>query len=286
MTLVLAVLLSPFSLHAEEPKQGSAFKVIKVTDITAQLTFGLARITEFAARPQSYEDLSSYYRKNIGTLGKLYPAGTIEFSAEDVLERFNDKLRLTSLDVHFLPFLPLVPEQAFEINALKLSKLELELDGSPVYGLRVEASVALEFLQQGVSRFTVPLTYISSLNARAMGFTHGQLILSKSRGVEPAAVFEYNGEQQWSSHAHYRREDQISRSIRLTNVAHASGATYNISSDPDFALQASFTDERPVVMTFYLWKAPLAVFPLMPPGRGSPPDFVYQFVLKNGTASR
>ena len=96
------------------------------------------------------------------------------------------------------------------------------------------------------------MPYLPDVNARVLGFTHGQLISSLSKNIEAADMFDYNGLQDWSRHSRYRRYDQVQRPIALTNWAHAAGSSYAVSAHPDFAVRG-IDRKKTVVMTYFFW---------------------------------
>lgn len=255
-----------------------------VRDVTPQLKRLLAPPKLFERMPRTYSSLKAYYRRSLRAFTALYP-GTLfpEPSIKTGLQEYKGKLSLTSFDVFYIPFAPIVPEVTLNLNDLQFYQTATKAGGKTIHGLTVKSSLPVD--SPPISRTTgviyrLTMAYIASVNARVMGFSHAQLIPELSRSITTSEQFEYNGLRPWSQHSRYKQSDQIERPIRLTNYAHQAGTQFNISSHPDFALTARFIEKQGVLMTFFLWKPEAKVLgfnvPLQPSG---PPDFVFRLEL-------
>jgi hypothetical protein len=260
----------------------------KESDITPQLKKLLAPPKLFERHKRAYPSLRFYYKRAIRAFTALYPAGLFpKPSIETGLQEYEGKLSLTSYDVFFVPFAPIVPEVSLNLNDLQFFKTATRVDSKTIYGLTLKSSLPSE--SPSISRnvnviYRLTMAYIATVNARILGFSHAQLIPELSRGITSANQFEYNGLRPWSEHSRYKQEDQLQGPIRLTNYAHQAGSQLNISSHPDFALTARFIERNGVLMTFFLWLPEAKVLgfnvPIQPTG---PPDFVFRIDLKRTT---
>jgi hypothetical protein len=261
----------------------------KVSDVTSQLKPLLAAPKIFERNPRSYSRLSFYYKRALRAFTALYPKSLFpETSIEAGLSEYKGKLSLTSYDVFFIPFAPIVPEASLNLNDLRFFKTATIVDGDTIHGFTIESSLPSNSppIARNVNVIhRLTMAYIATVNAKVLGFSHAQLIPELSRGITSADRFEYNGLRPWSEHSRYKQNDQLEQPIRLTNYAHQAGSQFNISSHPDFALSARFVGEEAVRMTFFLWRAKTKVLgfdiPVQPSG---PPDFVFRIDLKRSTA--
>ena len=129
----------------------------------------------------------------------------------------------------------------------------MKLGEKEIPGIKMITSAYLQTARPKTDQ-TFDEPYITTLNARNLGFTHAQLISELSPNVVPSALFEYNGLHHWSRHNRYRKDDQINGPIELTNYSHPAGSWYVVSTHPDFALSLENYRKQSAVMTFFLWK--------------------------------
>ena len=258
---------------------------IKYTEITPLFQRTLANPEQFSKKTHSFKQLSEYYERNLKVFSGLYPKDLFHIDLSQSFTPYDGALNLGSFTVHFLPMVPISPED-FNQHEVALSKLEADFQGQKIYGLRFVTALELNMPPAEVTsrlrEFRIDLGYLADVNAKALGFGYGQLILPLSDYVEPALHFEYNGQHDWSEHSRYTRTDQVSRPIDLTNWAHQAGEKdYNISSHPDFAITLKPPPAAPAKMTFFLWKEQngLVKFLSKPP-KERLPDFILQIVFE------
>lgn len=256
-------------------------KFSAVDDITAAATRFRSSLESFEREQFTYEQVAGYYRSNLQSLAEQFPEGTFRVNTE-VLAPFSGKASLGSPPVYIAPFVLLSPENYFNPSDLKVLKLRVDFQGKSLYGLRVSGKLIDELRQEMVAQGgnqPLGLPYVASLNARLLGFTHAQLIPEASENVTPARMFDYNGLLPWEKHNRYRRTDQISKPLLLTNVAHMAGPAFNISDHPDFAFEVDSPDEHQSMLTFFLWHREASSF------NGSQrvvPDFIFQLLVTPG----
>lgn len=256
---------------------------VKLTDITTKLAPFLPEPGRFARTPIAWESLKQHYEKQLRVLSAEYPAGTFQVDLARALESYSGDRLLGSSAIHRAAFIPIGPEE-FNEREIKTQTLAVTVGNETVRGLRIELGLPYGIppeLAKQVLTYSQDFTYVPTVNARVLGYTHAQLILPLSDGVEPSPQFEYNGLHDWSEHGRYRQWDQINGPIRLTNVAHPAGSDeFNISSHPDFAVKISGPTARSALITFFLWreKLPLGRLGLVTFDKQKP-DFILQLLF-------
>ncbi len=254
---------------------------ISVIDITSRISRKLLDQRQMRFQPFSYSEISDYYKLQLTMWQRLYPELSIRFQMGSVMGMFRGKILLSMSETFRIPFAPISADIDEPFDEY-FYKLQGRYNGKPVLGMRskfVLARAPKELCPQ-----TLYLSYMPDINARMLGFSHGQLIPELSSNVMPAFAFEYNGLNHWDKHASLAERDQLTRPIPLTNFAHL-GRTYVISGHPDFSLMLEDYEGPPARMTFFLWR-PERQIATQKVDLEAVPDFVYQVDIEYRDAPR
>ncbi len=290
LPVLWAALLLPSLSQAQAPSEAldklSAFTShlqtlgeITGEDITAKLPFGSYH--KRAMSTISYEKLLQCFEKHFSALQDCYPPNSFAFSASSVSKSFRGEKTIDFIESYFRPFL-FFTSAAYNPDYMRYEKFKLSYEGKEIYGLRVRTEI-LPILKSKSLDSPVPFLYTESFSARVFGFTHAQLVPSLSSNIEPADQFLYNDLMNWEKHRRYKKLDQVSGPLKLTNFAHASGDDYLVSDHPDFALQSPEFKTKPIRMTFFLWRNDAVstwLSRFVKPERRIP-DFIFQVDYEN-----
>ena len=256
-------LLKEFTAHLQSPD------ALKEKPFESRLQ---ERLVPFAKmRRGSFANLERYYQHLLELFSKEYPDGSFNIHLYGALYSFSDTKKFEVPEVHAVPFMP-ISLLSYDDGDLKFEKLQTEYGNKTIHGLRIITSVSNRYLKLPGPRLNE--LYMPDINARMLGFNHGQLILDLSDNVQAGDKFEYNGFRKWSEHQRYRRFDQVESPIPLTNFAHETGKRYAVSAHPDFSVQCPNFREQTVKMTFFLWKTVYT-----DQAKNMLPDFIYQIYL-------
>ena len=224
------------------------------------------------SKAQQYSEVTDFYTSVLKVFAGQYPDGLFDIDPKRALQPYRGRKIIEVPEVHAFPFIPITP-LSYVKPSLQFQKLTISFDGRIIHGLEVTTLINQSWRQLPVGN-KIDELYVPDVNARVLGFTHAQLIPALSNNVEAASVFNYNGIQQWSTHQHYKQNDQVNRPIRLTNYAHATGDRFAISAHPDFALTLPDALSEGAVLTFFLWNANQSANTRK---KNTLPDFVYRF---------
>lgn len=225
----------------------------------------------------SYFEVVAYYQSALTTLNDWFPGVGFEYRGIFVLEPYFGSRAMSHFTPASNPKL-LLHTPALEAPEMTYRRIAVTIKDKTIPGLEVRTYLHPFYIQK-FPRPIYDLLYISTINARVFGFTHGQVILPLSKNVEPGPEFEYNGPRKWKHHKRYQRNDQVEKAIPLTNHAHSSSGDYLVSDHPDFALAFKEFANHEVVVTFYLWHT--IALPGLQKSKmlDSPPlpDFIFQY---------
>lgn len=224
-----------------------------------------------------YFDVVAYYQSALTILNDWFPSVGFMYQGIFVLEPYFGSRAMSHFTPASNPYL-LLHTPALEAPELTFRKIAVRLKDKRIPGLEVRTYLHPFYINKS-PRPIYDLLYISTINARVFGFTHGQVILALSENVAPGPEFAYNGPRQWKEHKRYQQNDQVEKAIPLTNHAHSSSGDYLVSDHPDFSLAFKEFAYSEVVVTFYLWRT--TVLPGLQKIEilDSPPlpDFIFQY---------
>lgn len=188
-------------------------------------------------------------------IARFFPQATFISQAALVIRPYFGKAEMAHFLASSTP-VHLVTSGATPGIPSKYEKLSIScLDGSKeAQGLRVTTRLDPYYARRTEPEPVLEFRYLSNTNARALGFTHGQVVLSLSSGITTAPKFLYNGDREWTEHRRYQQTSQVDGPLILTNYAHTSKGRMLESDHPDFALELDNYEHSTIRITLFFWR--------------------------------